>query len=117
MLYIRTGPDGANYVCKLCDNTERLSNADGSPVVVTDTRLVDDELKYKRYVSPFLLHDATLPHVSNIVCPNDLCSKPEDEANNVVVVKYDYEKLRFLYMCVHCQKYWLNDRSIISDPQ
>lgn len=110
MMYIRTDASGGVYTCKMCASTEALRNEDGSPIMVTDMRTVDDELKYRRYTTPYLVHDATLPHVSNIACPNQACSKAADAPHDVILVKYDPDKLRFMYTCAHCRYHWLNDR-------
>ncbi len=109
MMYIRTGAARpAAYTCKMCDNEELLS-PDGAAVVVTDNQLLDGSVKYRRFLTPYLADDVTVPHVSNIVCPNaDKCTKPETATNDVIVVKYDAERLKYLYMCAHCKHYWLS---------
>lgn len=104
MMYIRTTPQhGTAYACKMCDNTEAIEPG----AVVTDTKLIDDSIKYTRYVTPHLKDDVTLPHVANIPCPNVLCSRRDDQPHDIVVVKYDYDKLQYLYMCAYCDRYWL----------
>ena len=101
------------YVCKMCDNVEELSQ-DGNTVVITDSKFTDDDIEYRRFLSPLLKHDVTLPHVSNIECPNDKCSR-KDRANDVIVIKYNVDKLKFLYMCAHCDHAWRNN-STVSRP-
>jgi DNA-directed RNA polymerase subunit M/transcription elongation factor TFIIS len=109
MLYIRAAADKTVYACKMCNTIEPLSH-DGGAVMITDSQLTDENIKYRMYLSPFLVQDPTMPHVSNIVCPNETCSKQDSTSNDVVVVKYDADKLRFLYMCAHCGQYWLNTK-------
>lgn len=111
MLYLRTDADGTVYVCKNCAYTENVSHG-GSPLCITDTKSFDDSVKYMRYVTPLLLSDPTMPHVSNIACQNESeCSRPKDSAHDVVVVKYDYDNLRYMYMCAHCGVAWVTSRS------
>lgn len=108
MLYIRTDAGKTMYLCKMCNNIEPLS--DGATVCITDSKIRDDDIEYKRFLSPLLKYDVTLPHVSNIVCPNSDCSKKPGEENDVIVVKYNADKLKFLYTCVYCNKAWRNTK-------
>lgn len=110
MMYIRSTSHETAYLCKMCQNEEPLvaQTDSGDPLVITDTLLHDDDMKYRRYLSPYLIDDVTIPHVSNIICPNDSCVRSEQNANDVIVVKYDNDKLKFMYMCAYCKHYWLN---------
>lgn len=109
MLYIKTDSD-TKYVCKNCGYTQPISGPTET-VTITDTKAFDDSVKYMRYVTPLLLSDPTMPHVSNIVCQNATCNKPNNAPNDVVYVKYDYENLRYLYMCVYCGVPWVKNRA------
>lgn len=106
MLYIRTGNEDTVYVCKMCDNVEPLS--DGGAVVISETDKASEDMAYRRYLTPLLKHDVTLPHVVNITCPSKECSKAPEVSNDVIVVKYNADKLKFLYKCVYCDFTWRN---------
>ena len=110
MLYISLRPDESKdgapleltYSCKNCGFVETAREI--GPVLSTD--YTDDQTSYKQHATPFLKHDPTLPRVSDIVCPNEACSRPKDSANEVIEVKYDAANLKYLYHCVHCQSFW-----------
>lgn len=109
IMYIKTSEEtGTVYSCKNCTNNEPIAT-DGrdEAICITDTQLSDDSIKYMRYVSPLLLHDPTMPHVSNVECRNPTCSRKSTEPHDVIVVKYDYDRLKFLYSCAYCSAFWI----------
>ena len=109
-MYISLRPDerkeGAplelTYSCKHCPFVETAEELGAG----LSTDYTDDQTSYKQHVSPFLRHDPTLPRVSDIACPNELCGRPEDVAQEVIEVKYDAANLKYLYHCVHCLSFW-----------
>lgn len=114
-----TGDVEMRYVCKNCGDTQRATNdGDGNgnrdglaeSICVLETRLGEDESSdWKRYMTPYLKYDPTLPRVSHIICPNPRCksasSSPEDR-NEVIVVKYDKPNMKYLYSCEGCNTFW-----------
>lgn len=108
MLYIKSDAEGlTRYACKNCGNSQEMG---GDVVVISDTQVTDDSIKYMRYVTPLVKHDPTMPHVSNIACRNSACTRADGQEHDVIVVKYDYNNLRFLYMCAHCSAFWVTAR-------
>jgi hypothetical protein len=66
-----------------------------------------EDISDKLTVNPYLEYDATLNHLSNIVCPNAECpSRKTSVKSDVVAVKLDKDKLLWLYKCVHCKESW-----------
>lgn len=131
LLYISvTGGDGddgdggqgsqMSYHCKNCGSMQRVTG-DGKheSICVLETRLGADTAGgggYKRYMTPYLKHDPTLPRATDIRCPNPTClsnggapASKEDAQNRqheVIVVKYDRENMRYLYCCETCDTFW-----------
>ena len=98
------------YKCKMCDNQESI---------VEETFCVYsyDNSKIKRSnllnTNEYLLHDVTLPKIQNnpnIKCPNKDCICNTDDAveSDIIYVKYDAEKLSYMYVCKHCDQKWTN---------
>ena len=62
--------------------------------------------------NPYLEYDITLPLIKenqNISCPNDECvSNKEKIPSEILYIKYDYENLKFSYICKHCKQNWTN---------
>lgn len=105
--------DGVNhalmYVCKCCGNVvhEDVSAA-SAELLVLESNYVDDEIQYRQFVTPYLKDDPTLPRASYIPCiRGDRCTRDPTVASEVIYVKYDAVKVKFLYHCVHCSAFWL----------
>ena len=111
MMYIKVSDDAPDapqrlsYICKHCNSSEAcIAN---ESICVVDNNYVDKEARYKQYMSKYLKHDMTLPHVTNIDCPNDSCtSRGAGVENDVIIVKYDFENMKYMYHCVHCETFW-----------
>jgi hypothetical protein len=62
--------------------------------------------------NPYLEYDITLPLIKenqNISCPNSECiSNKEKKPSEILYIKYDYENLKFSYICKHCKQNWTN---------
>ena len=60
----------------------------------------------------YLEYDITLPLIKenqNISCPNTECvSNKEKVPSEILYIKYDYENLKFSYICKHCKQNWTN---------
>jgi hypothetical protein len=62
---------------------------------------------YKVLLNEFTRLDPTLPHVSNIKCPNDECGSNTGAADrDVIYMKYDAVNLKYLYICNVCEQHW-----------
>ncbi len=98
-------PFEMHYVCKNCGDTQKATAENGESICVLETRIGEDEAgDYKRFMTPYLKYDPTLPRVSHIVCPNPGCAK--GIKGNVIVVKYDKTDMRYLYCCEGCDTFW-----------
>ncbi len=62
---------------------------------------------YKVLLNEFTRLDPTLPHVTNIKCPNDECGSNTGAAErDVIYMKYDAVNLKYLYICNVCEQHW-----------
>ena len=59
-----------------------------------------------------LLNDLTLPRIENnpnIKCPNSECETNKDKKPcNIVYIKYNEEKMNYMYICKSCGQKWTN---------
>lgn len=107
MFYAKVDEDNnLVYYCKFCNNNEVVPKENGSVLVIDDNK-VDDKIKYMQYINKNIIHDPTLPRVTNIVCPNKDCKKKSSQPNEVIYIKYDFAKMKYLYVCCHCEHFWL----------
>ena len=60
----------------------------------------------------YLEQDITLPTIENnpnIKCPNEECSSiKEKKPSDILYIKYEYESMKFSYICKHCKQTWVN---------
>ena len=93
----------AVMTCRKCGYKEPVSRE--NPVVYEHN--LRQESTASLAVNPYLKHDPTLEHLTNIICPNDECpTKTEDEEPDVVPVEIDSKNLVWLYQCAICSTTW-----------
>lgn len=56
----------------------------------------------------YITQDPTIPHISNIKCPNKQCIKVDEEINNVAYIKINEQDMKYLYVCSYCKYQWTN---------
>ena len=112
MMYISLRPDASKpqenelaYNCKHCGFTTTKKDEGG--VVVMSTDYEDDQASFRQYATPYLKFDPTLPRSRDIECIRGVkCTRPKDELQEVIYVKYDAKNLKYIYNCVHCSTFW-----------
>lgn len=92
------------FYCKHC-NFKKVPENPHSSFVISETHF-DENAQFSLMVNPFLKYDPTLPHVDNVPCPNEACSKPPDAGNDVIYIKYDNTHMKYIYYCSHCSHFW-----------
>lgn len=114
MLYIQLiktkGGDNVliNY-CNSCGWNKELSK--DRSLKLLEINHSDTQKNYKMFENPWIKYDPTLPRVKNIECPNEGCTKPKEEDNEVIYIKYDGVNMKFLYHCVYCSHFWRIENS------
>jgi hypothetical protein len=106
MMYIKLDADQQmTYFCKNCGEEQTVDVQ--SSLCVLEREYGDNRASaYRPYINKYLKFDPTLPRVSNIKCPNTACAKPEQQSNDVIVVRYDETHMRYLYHCSYCDSFW-----------
>lgn len=62
--------------------------------------------KLQQLQSTHMRYDVTLPRVTNVTCTNKSCTKPSGASNCVAYIKYDCDRLLYLFSCNHCGHTW-----------
>lgn len=116
------------YYCRKCGHEDE--NIHLKSGCITETVCNYEHQKIRHLVNPYTKYDVTLPRV-RLLCPNDLCcsntgpsplsllseeggggggsdDKKEENVllNEVICIRYDDEKMKFLYICVQCDSVW-----------
>jgi DNA-directed RNA polymerase subunit M/transcription elongation factor TFIIS len=114
MYYIKLSEDDENqliYYCRNCGDED--TSISKNNVVVSTTNIKKTEQKFHHIINEYTKLDPTLPRISTIRCPNNGCiSNKEDEKvdSEVIYMRYDDENMKYVYLCVHCDKVWLNNK-------
>lgn len=128
-MYVTTtteGDDAASKVkmtfyCRCCGNKDDSGNDDSRSILVFQDTKVDassapsrrinvasDARMYTQYMSKYIKFDPCLPRVKDIECPNgSKCKRPKGADNEVIYIKYDPTNLRYMYVCTHCDHFWV----------
>lgn len=62
---------------------------------------------YKVLLNEFTRQDPTLPHVNTLPCPNTAtCQSYKGKPRDVIIIKYDAQNMKFLYICNVCGEQW-----------
>lgn len=96
------------FFCKSCGN-EELQNKENGSVCIIDDNKVNDATKYSQYMNKYLKYDPTLPRVDNIPCTNPSCTRKSNQPHEVIYLKYDHVKMKFMYHCTWCNHFWKLD--------
>ncbi len=105
MMYIKVDENKKlEYFCKNCNFVQKEEST-GS-VCILDSNHIDEETSYQRFISPNLKHDKALPRDNKIDCVNEKCTRRADQPKTVIFVKYDFNKMSYLYHCPYCEEFW-----------
>lgn len=104
-LYHQVGDKTLERYCKTCGHRE--TDTEGGLVMETTIQERASE-SYKILLNEFTRLDPTLPHTKEIKCPNANCPSNKGEERDVILVKYDKENLKFIYICNKegCEHTW-----------
>jgi hypothetical protein len=101
--------DSLVYYCRNCGHVDTVLKPEA--VCLTDSAVAEQKDQYKYMINRYLKYDPTLPHVTNIRCPNAECptSQPDGTvSSDVLYVRYDDQDLKYVYMCTVCDAVWHN---------
>ena len=120
-LYLEQGSEGEddkkifflNRRCLTCGYSE----VDRKGGLVNETVVQERASEgYKILLNEFTRQDPTLPHVSTLPCPNTtgdpstgrpICpTHSQGKPRDVIIIKYDPQNLKFLYICNVCGEQW-----------
>ena len=95
--------------CKCCSNKTDFN--EGNKCIYTNESII--ELSDIINSNQYLTEDITLPLIQgnpNIKCPNADCDSNTKEGigSEILYIKYNSEKLSYMYICKHCNTKWTN---------
>lgn len=58
-------------------------------------------------INEFTKLDPTLPHITNIPCPNKECkTNTDNHPKDVIYIKYNELEMKYIYLCTICDTNW-----------
>ena len=119
MYYIKmteddTGIQKLTYYCRNCGNEN--TNLVNQSLSVSRINIKQEKNVYKNYINEYTKLDPTIPHITNIDCPNVECpsrAKPTEGGsaeksleNDVLYMRINDDDLTYVYLCAHCNTTW-----------
>ena len=111
MYYIKLAGEEANqlaYYCRNCGNEN--TDIGKQEIFVSSTNLKPVDNNYVNIINQYTKFDPTLPRVTNVDCPNSECPGKKEESGDkdVIMMRYDDKKLKYVYLCPTCDTTWKN---------
>ena len=89
--------------CRKCEYKEPISR--DNPIVYE--HVLREDKSVRLVMNPYLKHDPTLDHLTNIVCPNaDCSSRNGSTTSDIVPVELNEKYSIWMYQCVNCNTTW-----------
>ncbi len=75
---------------------------------ITNSNIISNKKTKQTYIiNEFTKLDPTLPHITNIPCPNTNCkTNTEDHPKDVIYIKYNEYEMKYIYLCTICDTNW-----------
>ena len=111
-LFLKELEDGEKQLihrCESCHHNEPLDGTDHC-IYLLDFKKYDrsELINQNKYIT----HDVCLPVIKgneNLHCTNSECiSIKENKPSSVKYIKYDYEDMKYMYICDYCGTKWKN---------
>ena len=94
-----------NY-CKNCNYQTEFNHVN---TLVFNKKYGDTYQVENKIQNDYLIHDPTLPRISNIDCINSSCISNSGEVEKeIIFIKFDEDNMKYLYLCKHCKASWTN---------
>lgn len=101
---------GKHHIVNSCSNCgpalDKELPSDKSLKII-ENKYQEAQTNYETVINPYIKFDPRLPRVKNIKCTNADCKLPTGEENEVIYIKYDKINMKYVYVCVHCDHYWI----------
>lgn len=110
MYYVKlnTESDRLTFYCRKCghENTNITRNN-----IVVSKSAQTETLSHQNIINKYTKLDPTLPRLYNLKCIQEKCPSNVDDKihSEVIYFRYDHNDLRYMYLCVHCDKTWKNE--------
>lgn len=125
MLYLQLDSPTSNtlvYYCRVCEykDTEDLDYVNVGHSVLC-TQFKKGEQRFNHIINRYTKLDPTLPRIYNMKCPRLECKTNEQTTSSkeetsekdpkvteteIIYMRYDDDKMKYLYICAECDHVW-----------
>ena len=117
MLYIKIKEDDSNaieFFCRLCNHVEPHISANST---ILSSNVITQP-NFSHIINEYTKFDPTLPRI-HMTCPNENCLKEHTNKEQsgkqldkveVIYIRYDDKRLKYLYLCTECDFVWSNNQ-------
>lgn len=95
------------FCCNSCGFNKNATIDKSSYILKNDYNLQKVFIEEKNI--KYITLDPTIPHISNIQCPNKKCKKEDENNNDIAFIKINEEDMKYLYVCSYCHFKWTNN--------
>lgn len=107
MLYINIeNKNQLKFYCKNCNFSTTVTDSHTTAQLINESNFDQDVSSYKHFMTPYIKYDPTLPRIKNIKCANTNCTNKDPEKQEVIYIKYDQTRMKYLYYCCNCEHFW-----------
>ena len=110
MLFVKLSLDDPNVLVNYCRNCGNEAIPTAENLCIFKNNLKKNDTKYDNYINEYTKLDPTLPRITTIKCTNLEClSNKDDDKREIISVRYDDDKLKYVYLCAVCDNVWKVD--------
>ena len=113
MYYIGIDANDSNKLTYYCRNCRHIdSEITNDSLCVLKTSLKKGEQTFTHMINQYTKFDPTLPRIYNVRCPHVECATNKEgnkAPTEVIYMRYDDNRLKYLYICVTCDTVWKTD--------
>ena len=97
------------YICRSCKK-EFPCDQESNTCVYKKNYGGNVDIYYEMFVNKYTKYDPSLPHVTNMPCANNEClsNKNASVDPDIIYIRYDESKMKYIYLCCICDKAWIN---------
>ena len=102
LYYIKIQDNNQNKLTLYCKQCGHTNNNIGNSNIISrknnsQTYIINEYTKL----------DPTLPHITNIPCPNETCiTNTQQHPKDVIYIKYNESDMKYIYLCTICNTNW-----------
>ena len=103
-------PNELTHYCRNCGYIDNSNIKENSCILRNDIK--KGERKFDHIINKYTKLDPTLPRINTVKCPNVKCAtnnnegKDDDIKHEVIYLRYDDIKLKYIYLCPTCDHIW-----------